>query len=233
MIKGRVHSFQSLGASDGPGVRCMIFLQGCPYRCPYCHNPDTRPFSGGEERTAEELIAQVKRFVPYFGKEGGITVSGGEPLMQAEFVAELFELAHKNGINTCIDTAGLKPSDSVKKALAHTDTVLCDIKFPSSRLYREHIGGSLDDTLEFITLCRDMGISVVVRHVVVPSLTDSEENILLLKKLVCGVAPNIKLELLPFRKLCETKYKALGLDFPLADTPECSSETLEKLRSLL
>ncbi len=234
MLKGKIHSFQSLGAADGPGVRFIVFFQGCPYRCPYCHNPDTRPFSGGEEYTAEQIIEKASRYKPYFeAGGGGITVSGGEPLMQAEFIAELFELAHQNGINTCLDTAGVKPDATVKKVLMHTDTVLCDVKFPSRELYKKHIGGSLENISELLTLCRDVGINTVVRHVVVPGLTDSEENILSLKKLVCGIDKGIKIELLPFRKLCIQKYRKLGLVFPLENTPECSSENLEKLKELL
>ncbi len=234
MLTGKIHSFQSLGAADGPGVRFIVFFQGCPYRCPYCHNPDTRSFSGGTEYTAEQIIERASRFRPYFeAGGGGITASGGEPLMQAEFLCELFSLAHKNGINTCLDTAGVKVDGKVRAVLEHTDTVLCDIKFPSRELYKKHIDGDLKNVIELITLCRDMKINTVVRHVVVPGLSDSEESIALLKNLVCGIASSIKIELLPFRKLCVQKYKALGMTFPLENTPECSEETLNKLKKLL
>ncbi len=234
MLKGRVHSFQSLGAADGPGVRFIVFFQGCPYKCPYCHNPDTKSFSGGEEYTAEQIIEKAEHYKPYFeAGGGGITVSGGEPLMQSEFLSDLFELSHRSGINTCLDTAAVKPDDSVKRVLRHTDTVLCDVKFPNREMYKKYIGASLENVMEFLKLCRDMGISTVVRHVVVPGLTDSEENINSLKKLVYGIDPNIKIELLPFRKLCVQKYRKLGIEFPLENTPECSGETLESLKSLL
>ncbi len=230
---GKIHSFQSLGAADGPGVRFIVFLQGCPYRCPYCHNPDTRPFSGGEEYTAEQIIEKVVRFKPYFSGGGGLTVSGGEPLMQADFVYELFRLAHENGINTCIDTATLKPDEKVKKVLSQTDTVLCDVKFTDAEMYEKCVGAKMSDVLEFLALCRDMKINTVVRHVVVPGMTNGEENIRSLKRIVSEICSDIKIELLPFKKLCTQKYKALGIPFPLEDTPECSKSEIEKLRLIV
>ncbi len=234
MLKGKIHSFQSLGAADGPGVRFIVFFQGCPYRCPYCHNPDTRVFSGGTAYTAEQIIEKAVRYKTYFeAGGGGITASGGEPLMQAEFLCELFSLAHKNGINTCLDTASVKVDEKVKAVLSHTDTVLCDIKFPNRELYKKYIGGELKNVIEFLTLCREMKIKTVVRHVVVPGLSDSEESILSLKNLVSGIDTEMTIELLPFRKLCVQKYRAMGISFPLEDTPECSGETLTKLKNLL
>ncbi len=234
MLTGKIHSFQSLGAADGPGVRFIVFFQGCPYRCPYCHNPDTRAFSGGTEYTAQQIIERASRYKTYFeAGGGGITVSGGEPLMQAEFLCELFKLAHENGINTCLDTASLKLDEKISSVLEHTDHVLCDIKFPSRELYKKHIGAELENVIAFLTLCRDMKIDTVVRHVVVPGLSDSEESVVLLKNLVSGIAPNMKIELLPFRKLCVQKYRAMGIPFPLEDTPECSEKTLNTLKKLL
>lgn len=231
--KGKIHSFQSLGAVDGPGIRFVIFMQGCPYRCPYCHNPDTRSFKGGEEYTADELVDKVKRYKSYFGKNGGVTVSGGEPLMQSEFVAELFEKLHENGINTALDTAGARPNDSIRKLLKHTDTVLCDIKFSNDGLYRQHLGIEIADVLEFLKLCRENDCNVTIRHVVVPGLTDSEESVLKVQELAKSVLESFETELLPFRKLCTAKYEKLGIPFPLADTPECSEETLTKLKALI
>ncbi len=232
-ITGKVHSFQSLGAVDGPGIRFVIFLQGCPYRCPYCHNPDTRPFSGGTEYSVEELVAKAERFRPYFGEKGGVTVSGGEPLIQAEFVAELFEALHKKGITTALDTAGIKVTDAVYRVLQNTDTVLCDIKFPTDALYREHIGTGLETVLEFIEECNKTDANVIIRHVVVPGLTDSEESIRQISQLTKRVKRLVKTELLPFRKLCIQKYNELGLDFPLASTEECSAQTISRLQKLL
>ena len=232
-IIGRVHSFQSLGAVDGPGIRYVIFMQGCPYSCPYCHNPDTRAFSGGTEYTAEELVARVSRYKTYFGDKGGVTVSGGEPLLQAEFIAELFEKMHEAGINTALDTAAVKVNGTVRRVLENTDTVLCDIKFPTNEQYEKYVGNSLDTVIEFLAECDKAGCDVIVRHVVVPDMTDSEESL----KEVVRIAKNVKslkkIELLPFKKLCTEKYKKLGLPFPLESTPECTPETLEKLKKLI
>ncbi|MBR5241599.1 MAG: 4Fe-4S cluster-binding domain-containing protein, partial [Clostridia bacterium] len=122
--EGRVHSIQTLGTLDGPGVRFVIFMQGCNLRCGCCHNPDTWSFEGGKIYTAEELLKKIMNYRTYFGKDGGVTVSGGEPLLQAEFIKELFILCHDNGINTCLDTSGSILNDGVKELLAHTDRVL-------------------------------------------------------------------------------------------------------------
>lgn len=232
-LKGKVHSFQSLGAVDGPGIRFVVFMQGCPYRCPYCHNPDTRPFSGGEEYTVEEIVKKAVRFKTYFGEKGGVTVSGGEPLAQAEFVAELFEQLHKVGINTALDTAGYPVNEAVKKVLRHTDTVLCDIKFPTDEQYKNHIGTSLEATLSFIDECNNYNTDIIIRHVVVPGMTDSEENIKKISELAKRAKSLQKIELLSFKKLCVQKYDELGLDFPLKNTPECTAEKIEQLKRRL
>ncbi len=228
-IKGKVHSFQSLGAVDGPGIRLVVFMQGCPYSCPYCHNPDTRPFSGGTEYTVDEIVEKAKRYRTYFCEKGGVTVSGGEPLMQAEFVAELFEALHKNGITTAVDTAGVRVTDAVRRVLNNADTVLCDIKFPTDELYRQHIGTGIDTVLGFIEECNKTQADVVIRHVVVPGLTDSEDNIKQIAAIAKSVKNLSKIELLPFKKLCEQKYRELGLEFPLADTRECDADTIKEL----
>ena len=230
---GKVHSFQSFGAVDGPGIRFVVFLQGCPYSCPYCHNPDTRPFSGGTEYTVDEIVAKAERYKTYFSKKGGVTVSGGEPLMQAEFVAELFEALHEKGITTALDTAGVNVTDTVRRVLSSTDTVLCDIKFPTDEQYKQHIGIGIDTVKEFIAECNKTDADVVIRHVVVPGMTDSEGNIKAVVSLASQVRNLTKIELLPFKKLCVQKYNDLGLEFPLADTPECDNETIERLKKLM
>ena len=230
-IKGYIHSFHSLGAVDGPGVRYVVFMQGCPYRCPYCHNPDTRAFSGGVPYSASEVATKVERYRPYFTGGGGITVSGGEPLCQADFVAELFEKLHSKGINTCLDTATVKVDKKVLRVLASTDTVLCDVKFPTREKYLKYVGADLNNTLEFLKTCNEMGVKVIIRHVVVPGMTDSEDSILKLKELLSDIKYE-KIELLPFKKLCIQKYKSLGIEFPLKDTPECSKDTIENLKKL-
>ena len=229
----RVHSFQSLGAVDGPGVRYVIFLQGCPYRCPYCHNPDTKPSAGGTEYTVSDLCDRVCRYRTYFGAEGGVTVSGGEPLLQRKFLAPFFEECHRRGVNTCLDTAGMYPDEDVLAVLAHTDTVLCDIKHTDADLCREMFGTSHEATHAFLAACAAAGCRIRIRHVVVPGLTDGEEQIRALCGAVRTYATFEKIELLPFRKLCAEKYRKLGIPFPMAEVPECPPETVARLRSVI
>lgn len=152
-MTGKVHSFQSLGTVDGPGVRTVLFLQGCPLRCPYCHNPDTWDKNAGEDIFVDDAVKIILRYRSYFGKDGGVTVSGGEPLLQVEFVYELFTRLKEEGIGTALDTSGVIMNDSVKKLLGKTDIVLLDIKFSRDDLYKKYIGVSLSAPLAFLAEC--------------------------------------------------------------------------------
>ena len=181
---GRVHSIQSMGTLDGPGVRFVVFLQGCPLRCGCCHNPDTWKYDGGKEYSADELIARALRYREYFGEDGGITVSGGEPLLQADFVKELFALAHQNGINTCLDTSGCILNDKARDLLSVTDRVLLDIKYTTDALYREHVGCPIDTPLAFLDYLEEKGIPTTLRQVIIPTKNDCESNILALKEIL-------------------------------------------------
>ena len=230
---GRVHSIQSLAASDGPGVRFAVFLQGCHLRCGCCHNPDTWQASGGKEYSAEEIINKAVRYKEYFGKEGGITVSGGEPLLQSEFVKELFDLAHENGINTCLDTSGSIMNDSVKELLKVTDRVLLDIKYTDGSLYREHVGCEMEPVIDFLDYLDENNIPVTLRQVIIPSLNDNEENILKLKRIADNHKCVDKTELLPFRKMCQIKYDNMGIRFPFADIPEPTADKMQALEKLI
>ncbi len=230
---GKIHSIQSLGTVDGPGVRFVAFLQGCPLRCGCCHNPDTWDFSMGDQYTPEELINKCVRFREYFGETGGITLSGGEPLMQAGFAKEVFTLAHENGINTCLDTSGCVINDEVKELLSVTDLVLLDIKYTDEALYREHVGCELKNALEFLDLTEEMGIPVWIRQVIIPTLNDNEENILRLKRIADSHKNVKKTELLPFRKICQQKYDNMGLKFKFDYIPEPTKEKIIALQSLL
>lgn len=232
-MKGRIHSFQSLGAVDGPGLRYVIFLQGCTLRCAYCHNPDTWNVSGGEEYEADEIVRKVLRYKPYFGMDGGVTVSGGEPLMQWKFVAELFEKLHAEGIHTALDTAGIGDLQGAREVLRHTDLVLCDLKFSRVEDYSRWCKGNMGEVAAFLQLTAQMCVPLWIRHVVVPGLNDADEEILRTAS-IAGQYGNLKkLELLPFRKICETKYQALGIEFPLKDYPECSYSEIQRLYSLI
>ncbi len=239
VITGRIHSFQCLGAVDGPGLRFVFFLQGCPLRCMYCHNPDTWNRNGGTEYTVDEVVAKVLRYRTYFGEDGGVTVSGGEALLQAPFVTELFRALKSQGINTCLDTSGLfhsastpagPESDSIiGELLEVTDLVICDIKFTTDDDYRARTQGSLSDVLSFLSLTQKHRVPLWVRHVVVPGFTDTEPEIDAMISLAKRFDNLKRIELLPFRKLCVTKYESLRIPFPCAEIPECPAETIETL----
>lgn len=232
-IIGRIHSFQSLGTVDGPGIRFVVFLQGCNLRCKCCHNPDTWDMNGGKEFTAEEIAAKAERYKEYFGAEGGITVSGGEPLLQADFVKEIFRLCHEKGINTCLDTSGCILSDSVKALLCETDRVLLDIKYIDDELYRENVGCSMKKPLEFLGFLNEKKIPVTLRQVIIPTLNDNAENVSRLKEIAKNHSCVDKTELLAFRKICQTKYDAMQIPFPFADLPTPTSEKMQELNALL
>lgn len=232
-MTGHIHSLQSLGTVDGPGVRFVAFLQGCPLRCKCCHNPDTWVFDGGAEHTAAELVSKAARYREYFGEKGGITLSGGEPLLQSEFAEEVFALCHQNGIHTCLDTSGCIFNDSVKSLLAVTDRVLLDIKYTDDEAYRENAGCSLQAVLDFLAYLDEQNIPTTLRQVIIPTVNDTEENIVNLKTIAKQHPCVDTVELLPFRKICQTKYDAMGLSFPFGGLNEPSKETMERLNALL
>lgn len=232
-IKGRVHSVQSLGALDGPGVRFVLFMQGCNLRCGCCHNPDTWNVSEGTLMSAEEVIKKAVRYKEYFGKDGGVTVSGGEPLLQARFVKRVFELCHAEEINTCLDTSGSILNDSVRELLNVTDRVLLDIKYTTDELYSKYVGCSLSAVLDFLDYLDLNGIPTTVRQVIIPTLNDNEDNISKLKKIADNHSCVDKIELLPFKKMCSLKYEKLGIPFPLGHLPEPTAESMRRLNMLV
>lgn len=229
----KVHSIQSLGTLDGPGVRFVVFAQGCHLRCKCCHNPDTWNMTEGKDFSPEELASRAERYKEYFGNDGGITVSGGEPLLQAREVAELFRLCKSKAINTCLDTSGSVLNEDVKKLLEVTDRILLDIKYTNDDDYRENVGCSLKPVLEFLDYLDKMSIPTTLRQVIIPTLNDTEENIEKLKAIRDSHRCVDSVELLAFRKMCETKYQSLGIEFPLTNTPEPTKERMEELRNML
>ena len=233
MIKGNVHSIQSLGTVDGPGVRFVVFVQGCNLRCGCCHNPDTWEMSGGTQYTPQEIVQKVVRYKEYFGAEGGITLSGGEPLLQAEFAYEVFRFCHKEGINTCLDTSGSILNEGAKKLLTVTDRVLLDIKYTNDEDYRKNVGCSMQPVIEFLEQLDKLSVATTLRQVIIPTLNDTEENILKLKQIRDKYRCVDSVELLAFHKICETKYQNMGIDFPLADTPEPTKDLMNKLNMML
>ena len=233
-LYGRIHSIQTLGTLDGPGVRFVVFMQGCNLRCGCCHNPDTQKIGdGGSIATPEEIAKKVTRYREYFGKEGGITLSGGEPLLQAEFARELFEICHENEINTCLDTSGSILSDSVKELLSVTDRVLLDIKYTNDEDYKRYAGCSLDTVLAFLSYLNEKNIKTTLRQVIIPTLNDTEQSISALKKIARDNPCVDKIELLPFKKICQVKYDSMNIPFPFAHIPTPTAEKMRELEGIL
>ena len=226
---GKVSSLQSLGTLDGPGIRFVVFLQGCPLRCACCHNPETHTVNGGEEFTADEIVEKLVNYKEYFGETGGVTLSGGEPLLQAEFATEIFKKAKEMGINTCLDTSGCILNDSVKELLKYTDYCMLDIKYATDKLYRKYVGCSMDTPLEFLKYLSEQNIPTRIRQVIVPTINDNEANIDALYELVKDYKID-KVELLPFKKICETKYENMGVEFPFASIPSADVAATKTLQ---
>ncbi|MBE6563949.1 MAG: pyruvate formate lyase-activating protein [Ruminococcaceae bacterium] len=230
---GKIHSLQTLGLVDGPGVRFVVFFQGCPLRCGCCHNPDTWDLKDGKEITAEELAEKATHYRTYFGHDGGVTVSGGEPLMQPGFAERFFRLCHENGLNTCMDTSGCFWNEEINSLLSHTDRVLLDIKYTNEEDYRQHVGCELSKVLFFLQKLDEKKIPTTIRQVIIPTINDNEDNIRALAKIVNKHDCIDKIELLPFRKICQVKYDSLSRPFPFAHIPEPSEELMDKLNALI
>ncbi len=232
-ILGQVHSIQSLGTVDGPGLRFVVFLQGCNLRCKCCHNPDTWEMQSEKTFAAEEIVEKATKYREYFGERGGITLSGGEPLLQPEFCLEVFRLCHEKGINTCLDTSGSILNDSIKKLLTETDRVLLDIKYTDDELYRENVGCSLQKPMEFLSYLDEQKIPTTLRQVIIPTLNDNDENIEKLNAIVRKYTCIDKVEVLPFKKICQTKYDSMKIVFPFAHIDTPTKETMENLNGML
>lgn len=234
MSKGYIHSFQSLGTVDGPGVRFVVFFQGCNLRCKCCHNPDTwEKIGDAKEYTDHEVFAKAKRYKEYFKDVGGITLSGGEPLLQAEFAKDIFTLCKTDGINTCLDTSGSVSGENVLNLLEVTDRVLLDVKYTDDALYKENAGCSLYKVLDFLKLLDDRGIPTTLRQVIIPTVNDDEDNVKKLYEIAKAHKCVDKIELLPFRKICQTKYDEMHISFPFGALPTPSKETMEHLSSIV
>ena len=232
-MQGRVSSIQSMGTLDGPGVRFVVFMQGCPLRCACCHNPETWDPNGGTAYTAEEIFKKAVRYRPYFKTKGGSTLSGGEPLLQPDFLTELFSLCRENGIHTCLDTSGCLWNQEIARVLSLTDYVLLDMKYTTDALYQEYVGCSMSAPLQFLEKLQEKSIPTVLRQVIIPGYNDTSENINALVHLKASHSCVQKTELLPFRKICISKYEALKIPFPFANIPAPSRTEMKKLESML
>ncbi len=215
---GFVESIETCGAVDGPGLRYVVFLRGCPLRCQYCHNPETQGKPRGQVTTAGEVLADVLRYKSFL-RRGGLTVSGGEPLMQPNFVHALMRGAKEAGIHTALDTSGFLGARASDELLDNTDLVLLDIKSGLPATYEWVTGGRLSPTLEFARRLDALGKAMWIRFVLVPGLTDGEKNIEAVARFVATLKCVERVEILPFHKMGEHKYAAVGKPYALADTP--------------
>lgn len=236
-MKGNIHSIETFGTVDGPGIRYVIFLQGCPLRCAYCHNPDTWTVGAGEEKSTEELLEDILKYTRYIE---GITVSGGEPLLQIDFLIELFEKVKAKGLTTCIDTAGSifdknNPVlvDKIDKLLTLCDLVMLDIKHIDSDKHKDLTGMANDNILDFARFVNSKNVDMWLRFVLVPTINDSEDVITRWKEFANSLTSVSKIEVLPYHKLGIDKYKKLGIEYRLKDIPEPTKELIDKVRNEL
>lgn len=238
-MTGRIHSFESFGTVDGPGIRFVVFLQGCPLRCQYCHNPDTWG-AGGTEYSVEEVVNRVVRYRNYFGETGGVTVTGGEPLLQIDFVTELFTALKAKGINTCVDTSGITfradnqtVVEKHKKLLEVADLFLLDIKHIDDEACKKLTGQSNQNTLAFAKFLSDNGKKMWIRQVLVPGITDDEGSLRQTRQFIDGLQTVEKVEVLPYHTLGLAKYEKLGIEYPLKGLEAPSKEVVLRAKEIL
>ena len=232
-MKGRIHSIESMGLLDGPGIRTVVFLQGCKLRCLYCHNPDTWLMGDGNQVEAQDLVRKIKRYRPYFEKSGGgVTFSGGEPLLQPEFLLESLKMCKDMGIHTALDTAGYGFGE-YEEILRYTDLVLFDIKHEDPKQYLFVTGQKEDKSLKFLEAVQKAGTKMWIRHVVVPGITDGEDHIRNLAKKIRTLGNVEKVELLPYHTMGENKYEAMNIKYKLEGVEAMNRERNAQLTELL
>ncbi len=233
-MKGYVHSFESLAAVDGEGLRCAVFLSGCPLRCACCHNPDTWDITSGTLTSADSLARKIARYKPYFGDSGGVTFSGGEPLLQADFILELVPLLEKEGIGYIIDTSGcVSLTDSVKKVLSGAQSVLLDIKFWDEESYARYAGGDISAALNTLKFLQSINKRTIIRTVIIPGINDREEILKKYVELVTDFSCIHKYELLAFHTMGFFKYEKLGIENRLLKTEALSAERKQELQTFV
>ena len=235
-MKGHIHSLESLGTVDGPGVRFVVFFQGCPLRCLYCHNPDTWAQDAGDLYEPQEIIDKMMRNLPFY-ETGGITATGGEPLLQLDFLTELFRLAKKNGIHTALDTSGITfdshHAERFDELIKVCDLVLLDIKHMDEKEHLRLTGSSNKHVFEFMEYLREKKKPVWVRHVIVPGITYEEEQLKALGTYLKGFENVEKIDVLPYHTMGVVKYQALGDDYPLKDVPPLTKADAQKALEII
>lgn len=237
---GYIHSLETFGTVDGPGVRFVVFFQGCPMRCQYCHNPDTWKLEDGQEMSAEEIIRKYERNKSFY-RTGGITATGGEPMMQMDFLLELFTLAKAKGIHTCIDTSGVMFSENreseafgkIQKLMEVTDLVMLDIKHMEEGCHKELTGHSNAHILAFAKYLDEIGKPMWIRHVVVPGITFVEKELMALGEFLKNVSNVEKLEVLPYHSLGKVKYENLGLEYALKDVLQLTKAEAKEAEGII
>ena len=239
-MTGKIHSVFSGGTVDGPGIRFVVFMQGCPLRCKYCHNPDTWEFNAGEERTALDLTNEIIRYKNYFGTKGGVTVSGGEPLMQIDFIIELLKLVKSYGINTAVDTSGFtfnaNSEESVRKHQElnkYVDLFLVDIKHIDDNKHKNLTGVSNTNTLNYCKWLDSQGKKMWIRHVLLDGYTNNDSDLTELSNFISGLKNVEKVEVLPYHTMGEVKYKKLGYDYPLVGVTPPTKESVLNAKQIL
>lgn len=228
---GHIHSVETCGTVDGPGLRYVLFLSGCPLRCQYCHNPDTQGRPCGEVKTSREVLKDILKYRNYL-RSGGLTISGGEPLMQPEFVTSVLKGAKKAGLHTALDTSGFLGYKASDELLEQVDLVLLDIKSFNPVTYQKVTGVSLNPTLEFADRLDSLNKEVWMRFVLVPGLTDAESNVDGLAQYIATFDNVTRVEILPFHKMGESKYAAMGKPYLLGNTPEPTQAEIDRVRSI-
>ncbi|MDE4543051.1 pyruvate formate-lyase-activating protein [Thermoanaerobacterium sp. R66] len=231
MVMGKIHSIETCGTVDGPGIRYVVFMQGCPLRCAYCHNPDTWNYNDGKEVSTDEIFNDVKRYIPYMKSSGGgVTLTGGEPTLQPEFCEDLFKKLKASVIHTALDTSGYVNIDKVKGLVKYTDLFLLDIKHIDDEGHKKLTGASNRKTLEFAKYLSDEGKKMWIRHVIVPGITDDMEEIKKLADFVSSLKNVDRVEILPYHKMGVYKYEALGIPYSLKGINPPDTSKIEEIK---
>lgn len=235
MVQGRIHSIETMGLLDGPGIRTIIFLQGCPLRCTYCHNPDSQSMFSNTHMTPEDVLVTARKYKSYYDRTGGgVTFSGGEPLLQGEFLLETLKLLKAEGFNTAIDTSGYGDKRYYKEILKYTDVLLLDIKHFSNEGYKEVTGKSMKGFYEFASYLNDFKGKIWFRHVMVPGITDNKKSILKLFDNMSHLCDKIdRIEILPYHKMGLEKYNELEREYLLEGVPEMDITKAKEFENIL
>ncbi len=229
---GRITEFETMGSADGPGIRLVLFLSGCQLRCLYCHNPETwNPNGFRREITSDEVLNLYNKYKVYYGNNGGVTFSGGEPLMQSEFVLEAIKLLKQNNIHTAIDTAGV--GDNYDEILKLVDLVILDVKAVDKDEYKIITGRDMSQFNEFLNKCQQLNKKLWLRQVIVPNMNDDEEHVLKLKDFARRLSNVERIELLPYHSMAKSKYKEMNIKYRLKDTPDMDKDRCKQLEQLL